>query len=339
MPQPTSPVVQTLDDAARALLDQVLLGLLPPDRLPGPDEVTYLDEEGTPVARRTGSDVTAMQPLRWETPAGAAGPVCVAPPERLPAGSLPAEVTVLLPLGGVRPDDLRVQVWAAAWRSAAGVGGDRTPVVPVPVTPADATAMAERLAAAYGDGRAVTAETVEQPPGTGRAVLLSGLSGSGKSTIARALVERLAAQPVQRSVTLLDGDVVRTHLSKGLGFSREDRDVNVRRIGWVAAEIAKHGGLAVCAPIAPYDDTRRWVRAAVERAVGPGAFVLVWVSTPLEVCEQRDVKGLYAEARAGRLTGFTGIDDPYESPADAELTLDTSVVAVDDAVDRILALL
>jgi sulfate adenylyltransferase len=150
------------------------------------------------------------------------------------------------------------------------------------------------------------------------------------------LVERLAGE---RGITLLDGDVVRTHLSRGLGFSRADRDLNIRRIGWVAAEVTKHGGLAVCAPIAPYDETRKWVRTVVDEAGGPGSFVLVWVATPLEECERRDVKGLYAKARAGELKGFTGIDDPYEAPDDAELVIDTTTVAVAEAVDRIVALL
>jgi len=204
--------------------------------------------------------------------------------------------------------------------------------------------VAGRLASSYGDGRLITVDTVPQPVGSGRTLLLTGLSGSGKSTIARALVERLAAEETRGnrpdlSVTLLDGDVVRTHLSRGLGFSREDRDINIRRIGWVAAEITKHGGLAVCAPIAPYDETRRWVRAAVEAAGGPGSFLLVWVSTPLSVCEARDVKGLYAKARRGELTGMTGIDDPYEEPADADLVIDTSDVSLDDAVASVLALL
>jgi sulfate adenylyltransferase len=231
--------------------------------------------------------------------------------------------------------------WAAAWRSAAETAGRGCTAVPLAPADAGAAGAAERLASAYGDGRLLTVATSPQPAGGGRTVLLTGLSGSGKSTIARALVARLAEQAGadDRAITLLDGDVVRTHLSKGLGFSREDRDVNVRRIGWVAAEITKHGGLAVCAPIAPYDDTRRWVRATVDAAGGPGSFVLVWVATPLEVCEQRDVKGLYAKARAGEIKGFTGIDDPYEEPLDADLVIDTSEVFLADAVDQIARLL
>ena len=128
---------------------------------------------------------------------------------------------------------------------------------------------------------------------TGFTIWFTGLSGAGKSTIS-AIVEQELRERGQK-VEVLDGDVVRTHLSKGLGFSKEDRDTNIRRIGWVAAEVTKHGGLAVCAPIAPYDATRKWVRSTVEAAGGPGSFLLVWVSTPIEVCEQRDVKGLYAK--------------------------------------------
>ncbi len=120
-------------------------------------------------------------------------------------------------------------------------------------------------------------------------------------------------------VTLLDGDVVRTHLSKGLGFSKEDRDTNVRRVGFVASEVVRHGGAVVCAMVSPYRATRDEVRATM----GSGCFVEVFVDTPLEVCENRDAKGLYAKARRGELTGFTGIDDPYESPESPELRLDT----------------
>jgi sulfate adenylyltransferase len=237
---------------------------------------------------------------------------------------------LLLPAAGVRLDDHRHVAWANRWQATAGA------VIKVPVPPAEAEARASDLAAAYSSGTLIEVETIAQPPGGGRTVFLSGLSGSGKSTIARALVEAMAPE---RSITLLDGDVVRTHLSRGLGFSREDRDINIRRIGWVAAEVTKHGGLAVCAPIAPYDETRKWVRGIVEAAGGPSAFVLVWVSTPLEECERRDVKGLYAAARAGEITGFTGIDDPYEPPDDAELVIDTTSVSVESAVELILTAL
>ncbi|MEV4812705.1 adenylyl-sulfate kinase [Micromonospora avicenniae] len=167
----------------------------------------------------------------------------------------------------------------------------------------------------------------------GLVVFLTGLSGSGKSTIARGLSDALR-EGGERTVTLLDGDVVRRELSAGLGFSKADRDLNVRRIGWVAAEIARHRGVAICCPIAPYAAARATAR---EMALAAGAgFVLVHVATPLEVCEQRDRKGLYARARAGLVTGMTGVDDPYEEPTDADLVLDTSDLTVDEAVQAVL---
>ena len=153
----------------------------------------------------------------------------------------------------------------------------------------------------------------------GYTILFTGLSGAGKSTIARALVSRLR-EVGGRAITLLDGDIVRKNLSSELGFSREHRDLNIRRIGFVAAEITKHGGIAICAPIAPYAATRRAVREMVE---AHGGFFEVYVSTPLEECERRDRKGLYARARAGIIPEFTGVSDPYEVPADAEITIDT----------------
>jgi sulfate adenylyltransferase len=327
-------VVVTLDHDGLSRLDLVLLGLLPDDALP-PGQ-TFVDEEGTPVAIRDNGRVVGMRALPWDRPdavrAGGARPVVIPTAERLPAGDLPVDAVVLLPVGGARVDDVRRPPWARAWAAAAAAVG--ASVVPVPIGAAEAATRAGELAAAYSGGPLVEVATVAQPVGAGRTVFFTGLSGSGKSTVARAVVERLAGT---RSITLLDGDVVRTHLSKGLGFSAEDRDTNIRRIGWVAAEVTKHGGVAVCAPIAPYDATRRWVRATVEAAGGPGSFLLVWISTPLEVCEQRDVKGLYAKARRGELTGFTGIDDPYEAPADADLVIDTSQVSLDDAVAQVLA--
>jgi sulfate adenylyltransferase len=166
-------------------------------------------------------------------------------------------------------------------------------------------------------------------------VFFTGLSGSGKSTIANVLLVKLL-ELGGRNVTMLDGDLVRKHLSSELGFSKEHRDINIRRIGFVASEITKNGGVAICAPIAPYDRTRRDVRAMVEPV---GGFVLVHVATPLEVCEQRDRKGLYAKARAGIVKEFTGISDPYEPPADAELVLDTTELSAEEAADAILAYL
>jgi sulfate adenylyltransferase len=175
-----------------------------------------------------------------------------------------------------------------------------------------------------------------RPPRRHRGLVLffTGLSGSGKSTIARGVADALL-ETGERTLTLLDGDVVRRELSAGLGFTREDRDRNIRRIGWVAAEVARHGGMSICCPIAPYAQARADARAL---AVAAGAdFVLVHVATPLEVCEKRDRKGLYARARAGTLTGMTGVDDPYEEPADADVRLDTSDQTVGEAVNAVLS--
>jgi sulfate adenylyltransferase len=166
----------------------------------------------------------------------------------------------------------------------------------------------------------------------GFTVFCTGLSGSGKSTIANTLRIRLM-ELTSRPVTLLDGDLVRKHLSAELGFSREHRNLNVLRIGYVASEITRHGGIAICAPIAPFDDIRRQVRDMIEPV---GGFVLVHVATPLEVCEARDRKGLYAKARAGVLPQFTGVSDPYEGPADAALTFDTSHVSAEAAANAII---
>jgi sulfate adenylyltransferase len=168
----------------------------------------------------------------------------------------------------------------------------------------------------------------------GLVVFFTGLSGSGKSTIARGVAASLR-ETGDRTVTVLDGDIVRRELSAGLGFSKADRDANIRRVGWVGAEIARHHGLAICCPIAPYAQARAEARS-MALAAGAG-FVLVWVSTPLAVCERRDRKGLYAKARAGKVTGMTGVDDPYEEPTDADLVLDTSDLTVDEAVDQVLA--
>jgi sulfate adenylyltransferase len=167
----------------------------------------------------------------------------------------------------------------------------------------------------------------------GLTVFLTGLSGSGKSTVANVLRARLMEHG-GRTVTLLDGDLVRRNLSSELGFSKEHRDLNVRRIGYVASEITKHRGIAICAPIAPYDRIRRANRADIE-ATG-GGYVLVHISTPLEVCEARDRKGLYAKARAGLISAFTGIDDPYEVPTDAALSVDTTHISAEEAADRIV---
>jgi sulfate adenylyltransferase len=166
----------------------------------------------------------------------------------------------------------------------------------------------------------------------GFTVFFTGLSGSGKSTVANALMVKLM-ELGGRQVTLLDGDVVRKNLSSELGFSKEHRDLNILRIGYVASEITKNGGIAICAPIAPYTSTRRSVRDLVSSG---GGFIEVHVATPIEVCEGRDRKGLYAKARAGLIKGFTGIDDPYEDPVDPEMRIDTTKLTPDLAAHRIL---
>lgn len=167
----------------------------------------------------------------------------------------------------------------------------------------------------------------------GVTIFFTGLSGAGKSTIANALMVKLLEQG-RRSVTVLDGDVVRKHLSSELGFSKGHRDLNIQRIGFVASQISKHGGIAICAPIAPYDAIRKEVRSMVTS--NGGGFVLVHIATPIGVCEQRDRKGLYVAARAGKIKEFTGVSDPYEEPTDAELALDTESYSADELANQIL---
>jgi sulfate adenylyltransferase len=166
----------------------------------------------------------------------------------------------------------------------------------------------------------------------GFTVFFTGLSGSGKSTVANALMVKLLEEG-SRPVTLLDGDIVRKNLSSELTFSKEHRDLNIQRIGFVASEITKNGGIAICAPIAPYAATRRLVRDMISPV---GGFMETYVSTPIEICEKRDRKGLYAMARAGKIKGFTGIADPYEVPENAEIVIDTGVLSADLAAHRIL---
>lgn len=178
----------------------------------------------------------------------------------------------------------------------------------------------------------------DRPQGQERGAVLffTGLSGSGKSTLAQAVRNHLV-ETDSRTLTLLDGDLVRRNLSRGLTFSREDREANVERIGWVAAEIARHGGLVICSPIAPFDRTRKLARSMASE-VGAD-FVLVHVATPLDVCEGRDRKGLYAKARLGEVPEFTGITSPYETPADAELRIDTTECSPAEACKDILRFL
>jgi sulfate adenylyltransferase len=166
----------------------------------------------------------------------------------------------------------------------------------------------------------------------GATIFFTGLSGSGKSTIANVLLTKFL-EVGGRPVTILDGDLVRKHLSSELGFSKEHRDINIRRIGYVASEITKNGGIAICAPIAPYDSVRKQVRQMIEPY---GGFILVHVATSVETCEQRDRKGLYAKARAGIIKEFTGISDPYEAPMDAEVVIDTAELSAEEAAQEII---
>jgi sulfate adenylyltransferase len=169
----------------------------------------------------------------------------------------------------------------------------------------------------------------------GFTVFLTGLSGAGKSTIANVLRVKFQEKE-SRHVTLLDGDLVRKNLSSELGFSKEHRDLNIRRIGYVASEITKNGGIAICAPIAPYDETRKHIRRMIEPL---GGFILVHVATSAEVCEQRDRKGLYAKARGGLIPDFTGVNAPYEAPQDADVVIDTEELSPEQAVEKIIGYL
>ncbi|GAB3365824.1 adenylyl-sulfate kinase [Modestobacter lapidis] len=335
------PIRSRLTDAQLAALARTGFGLAAPvpGLLPAADELE--DAEGVLVATRDGDRIAVRGIPRWRSPAavrdqlsarGWAEPAVWvgAPPHDV--AELPAELLVLLPVAGSAPDSAAISGAAAAWSRA--TPGRHPLVVPVPVTAARPEVAWSVLAAAYG-GRLLGSRVDPVPPRTGGlAVMFTGLSGAGKSTIAGRLVELLLESG--RTVTLLDGDEVRTHLSAGLGFSKADRDINVRRIGWVAAQIAKHGGIAVCAPIAPYAATRADARRMVEAQAGPGSFVLVHVATPLAECEARDRKGLYAKARRGEIAEFTGISDPYEEPDDAEITLDTRSSGVDESARRVL---
>ena len=169
----------------------------------------------------------------------------------------------------------------------------------------------------------------------GFTLFFTGLSGSGKSTIANGVVTKLL-EIGTRKVTLLDGDIVRTHLSSELGFSKEHREINVKRIGYVASEITKNGGIAICAPIAPFKNSRNINRNLIDQF---GQYIQIFVSTPLDECERRDTKGLYAKARAGELKGFTGIDDPYEIPENCELSINTTNISPEEAVQEVMLFL
>lgn len=337
----------------------------------GTGAVELTDAEGVPLARLDRSDpaadaveITDRAVVRW------LGRISPRPFERLygePADSLAAEpnatsilvdrtitsadikriagegpVLLLVPAG---PSTVPTARALGTLRSALAVTRDRpgSRVIALPHEGSPAGSddrLLTDLLAAYAPGPVHRLDPVradaDRPDGTGVVLFFTGLSGSGKSTIARAVRNALLERE-GRPVTLLDGDVVRRNLSAGLGFSPHDRDINVRRIGWVAAQIAQHGGLAICSPIAPYDSTRTAVRDLVHD-VG-GRFVLVHVSTPVQECERRDRKGLYAKARAGQIADFTGVTAPYEAPTGADLVIDTSIVSVAQARDAVLAIL
>ena len=342
-----------------------------PEELHGAESVELVDPEGLPLARVTAG--SAVEPLTHaqygpfrrlylppaEVRARYAGRTFVPVVDALTDTQLDdlrgRGPLVLLALAGTGTPELsptalvRATLVAAATLPAADVV-----VVPL-ASHGDADvdhALGAQVVGVYADGdpvhglvdggelpdelAAIVTADRPAPEEQGLVLFFTGLSGSGKSTLARALMDRLLERG-GRSVTSLDGDVVRRHLSAGLTFSKEDRETNIRRIGWVAAEIARHGGVAVCSPIAPFDETRRQVRAMVEEA--GGAFFLVHVATPLEECERRDRKGLYAKARRGEIPEFTGISSPYEVPEDAAVRVDTTGRSIEDALDDVLVAL
>ena len=241
-------------------------------------------------------------------------------------------VRLALPWPAPAPDDMHAVLTGVGVARTESVLARRSDATRARLASAD-DALLTRLEEIYLPSTAREVAAGRQRVSPGAVVFFTGLSGSGKSTVARALAHELAAL-AERHVTLLDGDEVRQHLSKGLGFDAAARAINIDRIGWVASLVASHGGIAVAAPIAPFDAGRRDARSMTER-VG-ATFVLVHVSTPLEVCEARDRKGLYAKARRGEVPEFTGISSPYEPPRDAEVVIDTSLTSLQDAVAELL---
>jgi sulfate adenylyltransferase len=315
------------------------------DRMRRPDQLATHDGERVVV-------VAARPPLRGEIADLVAD-----------AG----DVVLLVPTETPTPDGLPPVVLMRAIEAAMGDEGLQATCLPVALVWRDAAsdeALAASVARAYGADRsvylasdsrwravierlrrdepfqdAVTSGIAEElrrwhrpVRSRGLVVLFTGFSGSGKSTLARDLTQHIVMN-TRRTVSLLDGDDVRRLLSSGLGFDRASRDLNVRRIGYVASEIARHGGIAVCAPIAPYASSRD----AVRRMVAPvGDFVLVHVSTPIEECERRDLKGLYARARSGQPIELTGVNDPYDVPEDPDLVIDTSAVERPKALHAVI---
>ncbi|MGI5120217.1 adenylyl-sulfate kinase [Marinactinospora thermotolerans] len=280
-----------------------------------------------------GEDVVSRRALLAAHVARAYGATHVLVEHATPMATPPADGA---PIPFLAPPPLRYDLARGAWRPADLVAPGDAAEEPDEAEVALMLARGEELPGWFTPAEVAAALAARRPPRVRRGLTLffTGLSGSGKSTVARGVAE--AVRAAGRTVTLLDGDVVRRMLSSGLTFSRADRDLNVRRIGYVAAEIARHGGVAICAPIAPYAATRAEVRAMAEAT---GDFLLVHVATPIEVCEARDRKGLYAQARAGRIPEFTGVSDPYEAPEDADLTIDTAAATIEESVAEVVTML
>ncbi|MFL6024840.1 MAG: adenylyl-sulfate kinase [Marmoricola sp.] len=351
--------------------DETPIRLALPAELEAEGEVELVDPEGLPLATWTPSGLTALStpsygPFRRlhldpaSTRAQHSGaltvPVAAALTESdlatIQAAREDREVVLLAFVGSGTPQQISPVGLVRASLAAAELLGNAYVVAATLAAHGDSEAdheLGQRVAANYASGEILAVPgagdlpaeialivEADQPEEPGVVVFFTGLSGSGKSTLAQALLD-LILEAGQRTVTSLDGDVVRRNLSAGLTFSREDRETNIRRIGWVAAEVARHRGIAICSPIAPFDETRQQVRAMVEAA---GAeFVLVHVATPLEECERRDRKGLYAKARAGEIPEFTGISSPYEEPQDASVRVDTTGRTIEDALGDVLAAL
>ncbi|MCW2755944.1 MAG: cysC [Marmoricola sp.] len=342
-----------------------------PAELAGADELELVDPEGLPLARVTPDGLVGLTrpshgPFRRlhldpatvrSQYAGAltvpvAGALAEVDLAAITAARAGRTVVLLALVGTGTPQSLSPVGLVRASLAAAELLGDAHVVAVTLASHGDAATdhlLGQQVAANYADGDVLAVVggddypdeigaviDSDQPEHPGVVVFFTGLSGSGKSTLAQALLD-LILEKGERTVTSLDGDVVRRNLSAGLTFSKEDRETNIRRIGWVAAEIARHRGIAICSPIAPFDETRKQVRAMVTEA--GGEFVLVHVATPLEECERRDRKGLYAKARAGEIPEFTGISSPYEEPEDVAVRVDTTDRTIADALSDVLSVL
>ncbi|WP_062346553.1 adenylyl-sulfate kinase [Herbidospora yilanensis] len=342
--------------------DPVTIAL--PDEIAVGDQVTLTDPEGAALAVMT---VTERDGHHAAGPVEALGAPVYGPfarlrrtPEELKFDGEVLAVTMRGPLDGPALADVAATaeeleatvllmplvfgeagpaVVRAALKAQTELPGSQ--VVAVPLAPREDVEidleLREYVARNYGATEHYAGPAPVRIPGPphrrGLVLFFTGLSGSGKSTVARGVRDALLEKG-GRTVTYLDGDVVRRLLSKGLTFSAEDRDLNIRRIGYVASEVARHGGLAICAPIAPHAHTREEAREMAEE-VGAD-FLLVWISTPLEECERRDRKGLYAKARAGLIPEFTGVSAPYDEPEDADLEIDTTGLPVERAVSLVM---